>query len=204
MKIKYFTKCLQSIYIEKEGNNCSGLSVGSQVNFTVSIEVIYVNKLLKGMAFNVFSTQIVDSPKREGDRFQTVVIHPRGLNEKLSIEIEIIRDCPCELIGEVTFVFYPQLKSLKFVIYLGKQGCPNLCIDFEPCVKCRQRNESFTANCMKKFNCEDLIIVPEYNSSTGIVKFIVHTSQFAEILNYYLEKSASERVCKINDKETDW
>lgn len=49
----------------------------------------------------MFFFQAVGYPEKSEDRIQTVVIQPRGLNEKLILEIEILSDCPCELADAV-------------------------------------------------------------------------------------------------------
>lgn len=40
--------------------------------------------------------QVVECPKDPKNWYQTMTIKPRGLNENLTIDLEIICDCPCE------------------------------------------------------------------------------------------------------------
>ncbi|KAM0732640.1 Integrin beta-PS [Formica fusca] len=80
INIKYFSRCLNKTGELLERQECEGLRVGNVIEFEVVIK-------------------IVECPKDPKDWQQTVEIKPRGLNESLTIDIEIICDCPCEKPG---------------------------------------------------------------------------------------------------------
>nr|XP_012225668.1 PREDICTED: integrin beta-PS-like [Linepithema humile] len=75
--VKYFTRCLNQTGDLRESQKCEGLRVGNVVEFEVELNVI-------------------ECPEDPKDWNQTVEIKPRGLNENLIIDVEIICDCSCE------------------------------------------------------------------------------------------------------------
>lgn len=76
VKVSYHSKCLGG-KMEKT-DTCKGLRVGTEVEFTAEIEVL-------------------SCPKNPKDRFQKFNIYPVGLNEALTVDLEIICECDCEL-----------------------------------------------------------------------------------------------------------
>ncbi|XP_077255158.1 integrin beta-PS isoform X1 [Temnothorax americanus] len=75
--VKYFSRCLNKTGELLERQECGGLRVGNIIEFEVVLKV-------------------VECPKNSKDWHQTMEIKPRGLNESLTIDLEIICDCPCE------------------------------------------------------------------------------------------------------------
>ena len=79
VKIKFYSKCLANKTVEVD--SCSGLRVGTQVNFDVKIE------LLK-------------CPENPAEWNQTIRIRPVGLQDELVIDLQMLCDCDCEHSGE--------------------------------------------------------------------------------------------------------
>jgi len=82
INIRYYTACTGSII--QENNKCDGLKVGAAVSFTVSVEV-------------------TECPANPAERKQNFQIYPVGVNEALSIDLEMACDCPCEQSGNSGF-----------------------------------------------------------------------------------------------------
>ncbi|XP_032670659.1 integrin beta-PS-like isoform X2 [Odontomachus brunneus] len=78
--IKYFSRCLNKTGDLLERHECEGLRVHNDIEFEIVLKV----------------TECPANPK---DWKQTVHIKPRDLNETLTIDVEIICDCPCERPG---------------------------------------------------------------------------------------------------------
>ncbi|XP_014480334.1 PREDICTED: integrin beta-PS-like isoform X1 [Dinoponera quadriceps] len=78
--IKYFSKCLNKTGDLLERRQCEGLRVHNDIEFEIVLKV----------------TECPTDPK---DWKQTVNIKPRDLNESLTIDVEIMCDCPCEKLG---------------------------------------------------------------------------------------------------------
>lgn len=79
VKIKFYSKCLNNKTVEVD--SCSGLHVGTQVNFDVKIE------LLK-------------CPENPNEWNQTIRIRPVGLQDELVIDLQMLCNCDCEHSGE--------------------------------------------------------------------------------------------------------
>ncbi|KAH0953620.1 hypothetical protein HN011_000489 [Eciton burchellii] len=84
VNIKYFSRCLNETRELLERQECGGLRVGNVVEFEIILKV-------------------TECPKDSEDWHQTIEIKPRGLNESLTIDLEIICDCPCERQGNSGF-----------------------------------------------------------------------------------------------------
>ncbi|XP_055370761.1 integrin beta-PS-like [Condylostylus longicornis] len=75
--IKYFTSCLNPNEKKREQYKCSELKDDSTVNFEARIEVL-------------------GCPKDKNDWKQIIQIYPIGIDESLTIDLEIICGCDCE------------------------------------------------------------------------------------------------------------
>ncbi|KYQ55161.1 Integrin beta-PS [Trachymyrmex zeteki] len=82
--VKYFSRCLNKTGELLERQECEGLRVGNIIEFEIVLKV-------------------VECPKDPKDWHQTMEIKPRGLNESLTIDLEIICDCPCEKPGHLGY-----------------------------------------------------------------------------------------------------
>ncbi|XP_076279784.1 integrin beta-PS [Lasioglossum baleicum] len=78
--VKYFSRCLETNGKLKERRECGGLRVGNVVHFEVVLKA-------------------VECPADAREWQQTMQIKPRGLNESLVIDLNIVCDCPCERPG---------------------------------------------------------------------------------------------------------
>ncbi|EZA50855.1 Integrin beta-PS [Ooceraea biroi] len=84
LDIKYFSRCLNKTGELLERRQCDGIRTGNVIEFEIVLKV-------------------VECPKDPKDWRQTVEIKPRGLNESLIIDLEMICDCPCERQGHPGF-----------------------------------------------------------------------------------------------------
>ncbi|KAG7201582.1 hypothetical protein KM043_004327 [Ampulex compressa] len=75
--IRYFSRCLNESSEVKERRECGGLRVGNVINFDVMLKA-------------------VECPANVEEWHQTIQIKPRGINESLTIDLEIICDCACD------------------------------------------------------------------------------------------------------------
>ena len=101
INIRYYTACTGSII--QENNKCDGLKVGAAVSFTVSVEVIIHHLPYKpdfsNQNQNVALMKVTECPANPAERKQNFQIYPVGVNEALSIDLEMACDCPCEQSG---------------------------------------------------------------------------------------------------------
>jgi protocadherin alpha len=84
VKVTYFSRCVGDGPI-RETNKCSGLRVGSRVQFTAKIEV-------------------VKCPKDPREWKQTFEIYPVGINEKVLVNLEMMCQCDCEKPGNPGYI----------------------------------------------------------------------------------------------------
>ncbi|KAG8291435.1 Integrin beta-1 [Homalodisca vitripennis] len=80
VKVTYYSKCLDENGPLKQTNKCDGLRVGTVVTFQAEIEVKTCPK----------------DPKEWNHVFQ---IYPVGINESLTVDLEMLCSCPCERPG---------------------------------------------------------------------------------------------------------
>lgn len=80
IKVTYYSKCLKDKKIQT--NKCDGLKVGTQVEFEAEIEV-------------------TSCPPNRKDWTQTFKIYPVGIDESLTVELEMQCDCSCENPGDI-------------------------------------------------------------------------------------------------------
>ncbi|XP_014209848.1 integrin beta-PS isoform X2 [Copidosoma floridanum] len=83
--IKYFSSCLGGGPLV-ETNKCDGLKVGNKVEFTTEI-------------------MMSACPKNRSEWKQKFLIYPVGINESLTVNLEMICDCQCENSGEPGFEY---------------------------------------------------------------------------------------------------
>lgn len=81
IKVTYYSSCLDKSGQLKPTNKCDGLKVGTVVNFQAEIEV-------------------TSCPPNRKDWIQTFQIYPVGINESLTVQLEMQCDCACENAGD--------------------------------------------------------------------------------------------------------
>ncbi|KAL1138060.1 hypothetical protein AAG570_009755 [Ranatra chinensis] len=84
LKVTYFSKCLQGNGPLLETSKCDGLKVGTEVGFEAEIEV-------------------KSCPTNKSEWNQIFQIYPVGINESLTVNLEMICDCPCENEGGIGY-----------------------------------------------------------------------------------------------------
>lgn len=77
IKVTYFSNCLDKNGQLKQTNKCDGLKVGTVVSFQAEIEV-------------------TACPPNRKDWEQTFQIYPVGINESLTVVLNMQCDCECE------------------------------------------------------------------------------------------------------------
>lgn len=77
VKVTYYSRCLNTGGPLQKTNICNNLKTGTTVEFFITVEV----------------TSCPTNPK---DRKQVFVISPLGLNETLTVDLEMICECDCE------------------------------------------------------------------------------------------------------------
>ncbi|XP_015432904.1 PREDICTED: integrin beta-PS-like [Dufourea novaeangliae] len=78
--VKYFSRCVEKNGTLQERQECGGLRVGNVVEFEVALKA-------------------VECPANPDEWQQTMQIKPRGINEGLTIDFNIVCDCPCDRPG---------------------------------------------------------------------------------------------------------
>lgn len=77
IKVTYWSRCLNKTGDLINTNKCDELKVGTVVSFQAEIEV-------------------TSCPPNRKDWHQTFQIYPVGINESLTVELDMQCDCPCE------------------------------------------------------------------------------------------------------------
>lgn len=90
VKVSYSSSCLRNWMSPSQTNACDGLRIGDVVSFNVNIVVR-------------------TCPKNKSEWKQTLHIHPIGINQSLTVDLETICSCPCENLGHTLF----ELNSTK-------------------------------------------------------------------------------------------
>jgi len=80
IKVTYYSSCLDKDGVLKQTNKCDGLKVGTVVNFQAEIEV-------------------TSCPPNRKDWTQTFQIYPVGINESLTVSLDMQCECDCENVG---------------------------------------------------------------------------------------------------------
>lgn len=62
----------------------------------------------------------MECPKDRKDWYQTMMIYPRGLHESLTIDVQIICDCPCEKPGHPVNILYTKAEKLELDVMIKK------------------------------------------------------------------------------------
>ncbi|XP_046467651.1 integrin beta-PS-like [Neodiprion pinetum] len=76
IEVKFFSRCMNQSAPLSETNECGGIRVNKSVQFEISIKAI-------------------ECPERPEDWHQIIEIKPQGVDERLTIEVDLICDCPC-------------------------------------------------------------------------------------------------------------
>lgn len=76
IKVTYYSKCLDGTSL-LQTSKCEGLKVGDEVKFEVEIVVL-------------------ECPQNPNDWQQKFQIYPVGINESLTVNLEMLCSCPCE------------------------------------------------------------------------------------------------------------
>ncbi|XP_014241511.1 integrin beta-PS isoform X2 [Cimex lectularius] len=84
VKVTYLSNCLDTDGPLQKTNKCDGLKVDSEVTFQALVEV-------------------KSCPPNRKDWKQTFSIYPVGINESLTVHLEMQCDCPCENPGNQAF-----------------------------------------------------------------------------------------------------
>lgn len=77
VKVTYYSSCMDNGSTLRKTNKCSGLKVGSRVEFVASIEVI----------------KCPEDPQEWKQMFH---IFPIGINESMAVDLEMMCQCNCE------------------------------------------------------------------------------------------------------------
>ncbi|KAF6209301.1 hypothetical protein GE061_015046 [Apolygus lucorum] len=85
VKITYYSNCLDPKGNLQQTSKCDGLKVDSEVRFLAEVEV-------------------KTCPPNKRDWIQTFQIYPVGINESLTVKLEMQCDCPCEREGNANFI----------------------------------------------------------------------------------------------------
>ena len=93
VKVTYFSNCVGDGPM-RQTNKCSGLRVGSRVQFTAKIEV-------------------VKCPKDPREWRQTFEIYPVGINETVLVDLEMMCQCDCEKPGNPVNICFDFLHRWK-------------------------------------------------------------------------------------------
>ncbi|XP_001606384.1 integrin beta-PS [Nasonia vitripennis] len=146
--LKYYSNCLNGGSLI-ETNKCDGLKVGDKVEFTVEVEV-------------------KACPENRADWKQKFMIYPVGINESLTVNLEMICDCECERADSINQGFEPHSQQcsargdLSCGIcacddgYFGKQcecGTNDRGIISNKEFACRKENTT-TYDCSGRGSCE--------------------------------------------------
>ncbi|XP_071541233.1 integrin beta-PS isoform X2 [Panulirus ornatus] len=103
--IRYFSKCMGGT--EKETSVCQGLRVGDEVEFRAEVTV-------------------EECPKDRNKWRQLISIYPVGLRESLTIDLEMVCDCPCERPGNEGYIVKAEECSFHGTYQCGVCECdPN-------------------------------------------------------------------------------
>lgn len=76
MRIRYYSRCLNPAGELVETNKCDGLKVGQTVEFEVALELL-------------------SCPSDPSKWHQSFTIYPVGVGENLTVEVDLLCDCPC-------------------------------------------------------------------------------------------------------------
>lgn len=104
VSIKFFTRCLNDSGALVNTDKCGNIKVGDVVTFKIDLEVL-------------------KCPKNRADHFQTIHIHPIGINETLIIDLEMLCECDCEKPGDKYYKEYAAACSNMGIYKCGICEC---------------------------------------------------------------------------------
>ena len=107
VKITFFSSCVDGDY--QETNKCSGLRVGSQVQFTAKIEVL-------------------ECPTDPRKWREIIEIYPVGINEKVLIDLTMMCQCDCEKPGNEVSLLLQIIKGGKCRKWCQCHLLPSSCL----------------------------------------------------------------------------
>jgi protocadherin alpha len=102
IKIKYYSTCLGTTRMET--NKCDELKVGDVVSFETEIVV-------------------TSCPQDPSEWFQTFRIYPVGINESLTIDLEMLCSCPCEQSGHPAYEEHSEICNNAGTLKCGICEC---------------------------------------------------------------------------------
>ena len=122
VKVTYYSNCVGDGPM-RQTNKCSGLRVGSRVQFTGKSKCLLSNafcKLILNLFFFLAKIEVVKCPKDPREWKQVFEIYPVGINETVLVELEMNCQCDCEKPGNpVSYYFYPH----PVLICISPRGC---------------------------------------------------------------------------------
>ncbi|XP_023310938.1 integrin beta-PS-like isoform X2 [Anoplophora glabripennis] len=99
VSLKFHSRCLDSTGALVNTNKCANIKVGDLILFEIDIEVL-------------------KCPKNRADHFQTIRIYPVGIDESLTIDLQMLCECDCEKPGHK---FYQE--NSPFCSHRGTYKC---------------------------------------------------------------------------------
>lgn len=100
LRVRYFTRCLNPTGPLLQTNKCDGLKVGQLVEFDIEVELL-------------------SCPISKDEWQSRFYIYPVGVNENLTVQVEMLCDCGCSK-PEVRFSFEHAKMSVDS--YIRKRG----------------------------------------------------------------------------------
>ncbi|XP_013146028.1 PREDICTED: integrin beta-PS [Papilio polytes] len=104
VQLVYYSSCLGPKGNLKKTNKCDGLKVGDVVEFTAEIT-------------------LKECPKDPSKWRETFTIYPVGMSESLTVELEMLCDCPCEHPGHHAYSESPLVCSGQGISACGVCVC---------------------------------------------------------------------------------
>jgi len=134
IKVDYYTSCLDPNGPMQKGNKCDGLKVDSEVTFQLDVKV-------------------TKCPANRAEWKQTFNVYPVGLNESLTVHLEMLCDCPCEHVGHPDYEEESDKCSGSGTFECGICSCDET--HFGEKCECNNNNSNVTIgveNCRKSPN----------------------------------------------------
>jgi len=102
VRISYYSSCVGDGPI-RQTNKCSGLRVGSRVQFTgkgiVKTQLDPMFRRQQKRIWFLAKIEVVKCPKDPREWHQVFEIYPVGINEKVLVELDMMCQCDCETPG---------------------------------------------------------------------------------------------------------
>ena len=108
VKVTYYSNCVGDGPM-RQTNKCSGLRVGSRVQFTGKSKCLLSNafcKLIPNLFFFLAKIEVVKCPKDPREWKQVFEIYPVGINETVLVELEMNCQCDCEKPGNPVSYYF--------------------------------------------------------------------------------------------------